>query len=74
MAWEEHWVGTSLMYTNVDASNHTSMVYCPPDLTAAMHSAWIYKYFGECVMNVRQWFAFVIGMLSIAFWLVAQVP
>jgi hypothetical protein len=65
----------SLMGSNVSwsivADNATE---CPPELTAAMHSAWVFKYFGECVMNVRQWFAFVIGMLSIACWLVAQVP
>ena len=72
MAWEERWVGTSLVYTNANWSDQ--VVYCPPDLTAAMHSAWVFKYFGECVVNLRQWFAFVIGMLSIAFWLVAQVP
>lgn len=47
---------------------------CPPELTAGMHSAWVFVYFKECVTNVRQWFAFVIGMLSIACWLVAQVP
>ena len=56
---------------SVVADNATE---CPPELTAAMHSALVFKYFKECVTNVRQWFAFVIGMLSIACWLVAQVP
>ena len=72
MAWEERWVGTSLMYAFVDGSNTSDTVHCPSVLTEAMHSAWIFKYFGECVLNMRQWFAFIIGMLSIACWLVAQ--
>ena len=77
MVWEQRWIGTSLVYSMViedGVNNETAIFHCPPDLTAAMHSAWVFKYFGECVMNVRQWFAFVIGMLSIACWLFAQVP
>ena len=73
MALDEPW---SLMGANISwsivADNATE---CPPELTAAMHSAWVFKYsVKECVTNVRQWFAFVIGMLSIVCWLVAQVP
>ena len=73
MAWEESW---NLAYTidSVSVNWTDNATECPPELTAAMHSDWVYKYFGECVMNLRQWFAFVIGMLSIACWLVAQVP
>ena len=75
MAWEERWVGTSLMYALTDGNgNYTDAKPCVPHLMAAMHSHWVYEHLGECVMNVRQWFAFIIGMLSIAFWLVAQVP
>ena len=76
MAWGESW---SLADTIGNVSVNWTMIVdnateCPPELTAAMHSDWVYKYFGECVMNVRQWFAFIIGMLSIVCWLVAQVP
>ena len=76
MVWEQQWIGTSLVYAlaDEDGSNHSAIYHCPPDLAAAMHSAWVFKYFGECVTNVRQWFAFVIGMLSIVCWLFAQVP
>ena len=71
MSWGETW---TLFGTNASINwmliidNATQ---CPPELTATMHSAWVYKYFGECVLNMRQWFAFVISMLSIACW---QVP
>ena len=72
MAWEGTW---SLADTMGNVSvNWTNDTQCPPELAAAMHSEWVYKYFGECVMNLRQWFAFIVGMLSIACWLVAQVP
>ena len=72
MALDEPWtlMGANISWSSV-ADNATE---CPPELTAAMHSAWVFKYFKECVTNVRQWFAFVIGMLSIVCWLVAQVP
>ena len=79
VVWEQRWIGTSLVYSmavggQYGSSNGTAVFHCPPDLNAAMHSAWVFKYFRECVMNVRQWFAFVIGMLSIVSWLFAQVP
>ena len=55
-------------------TNWTEAVGCPSTVTEHMHSTWIYTVFGECVYNLRQYFAFFFGMMSIVFWIFAQVP
>ena len=47
---------------------------CSIEAATYLHSKWIYLYFGECVVNLRQYFAFFIGLSSIAFWICAQWP
>ena len=47
---------------------------CDVNATLALHSQWIYEYFGDCVVEVKQYIAFGIGMLSILFWIFAQFP
>ena len=70
MEVESFWLS---METLMNLTNSTA-VKCPPNATAAMHSAWIFHAFGECVENLRQYFAFFIGLSSIVFWLLAQAP
>ena len=47
---------------------------CDVNATIFLHSRWIYQYFGDCVVEARQYIAFVIGTISIFCWLVAQLP
>ena len=55
-------------------SSWEGVVVCPANITDPLHSGWVYHVFGECVYNLRQYFAFFFGMSSIVFWLFAQVP
>ena len=47
---------------------------CDLNATMALHSTWIYKSFGDCVVEVRQYIAFLVGLLSLVFWIFAQFP
>ena len=47
---------------------------CDLNATLALHSRWIYEHFGDCVVEVRQYFAFIIGLLSLVCWIIAQFP
>lgn len=55
----------------VNLSNLTSG--CPRDETNALHSTWALN-MGQCILTPRQYAAFIIGLSSIMFWLVAQAP
>ncbi len=61
-----------LQWLQVNATNLSSS--CPNNVTDPQNSGWVFVVFGECIVNLRQWFAFWIGLSSILFWLVAQVP
>ena len=54
--------------------NHSSDPDCDVNATIALHSYWIYTSFGDCIVNVRQCFSFIVGILSIICWVVATVP
>ena len=47
---------------------------CDVNATIALHSQWIYEYFGDCVVEMRQYFAFSVGILSIVCWIFALFP
>lgn len=55
-------------------SNSSVPEDCDINVTLALHSHWIYVSFGNCVVNVRQYLSFFIGLLSIFSWLCAQLP
>ncbi|XP_064385240.1 lysosomal amino acid transporter 1 homolog [Halichondria panicea] len=61
-----------LLWLQINETNLSSS--CPSNVTDPQTSGWVFVVFGECVVNLRQWFAFWIGLSSILFWLVAQVP
>lgn len=61
------------LYWNLsDAATSTSG--CDVNATLALHSHWILMVFGDCVMNLRQYISFVIGLLSLVCWIFAQFP
>ena len=69
------WLDTaSIQVVDINSSNLTEAEHCPRNLTDPFHSGWVYLVFGECIINVRRWFAFWIGLSSILCWLIAQVP
>ncbi|KAL5490953.1 hypothetical protein EMCRGX_G016161 [Ephydatia muelleri] len=46
---------------------------CPLSETEALHSTWT-THLGQCVLTRQQYAAFIIGLSSNLFWLVAQAP
>ncbi len=58
----------------MDNFSNESTGDCDLNATIALHSHWIYISFGDCVVNVRQYIAVAIGILSILCWLVALIP
>ncbi|XP_064384142.1 uncharacterized protein LOC135333159 [Halichondria panicea] len=47
---------------------------CSENITGPLGSWWVHKAFGQCIGNVRQWFAFWIGLSSILCWMMALIP
>ena len=47
---------------------------CDLNATMALHSTWIYEAFGDCVVEVRQYIAFLVGLISLVCWIFAQFP
>lgn len=54
--------------------SNSSREDCDLNATAELHSRWIYDSFGDCVVNIRQYFAFAVGLISIICWIFAQFP
>jgi len=47
---------------------------CSIELAARIRAEWTYQYFGQCVINQRQYVAFFIGLSSTFFGIIAQWP
>ncbi len=47
---------------------------CSENITGPLGSWWVHEAFGQCIGNVRQWFAFWIGLSSILCWMMALIP
>lgn len=48
---------------------------CNDNLTKGdLHAEYVFKIFGQCIYNPRQYVAFYIGLSSILCWLLAQAP
>ena len=55
-------------------TNLSSSSECNINATISLHSLWIYQLFGDCVVELKQYFAFVIGVTSILLWICVLWP
>ena len=53
---------------------NSNSVDCDFNATVMLHSHWMYEVFGDCVVNVRQYIAFLVGLVSLLLEIVAQLP
>ncbi len=65
--------GNTTGFTSMNLSR--MLTDCNDNLTKGdLNAEFVYKIFGQCIYNPRQYAAFYIGMSSILCWLLATAP
>ncbi len=69
LSWDDEGSGTNFTEFSGLLSD------CNDNLTHGnLHAQYVNRIFGQCIYNLRQYFAFYIGLSSILCWLLAQAP